>query len=72
MEWVIMWTVIATALSFTSSAVGMAYLHANNNHQSDGVGWIALNMLFSGISVVVIGGGYIYYLTYILPVVHGR
>lgn len=72
MEWVIMWTVIGTALSFVMTSIGLAYLHANNNHMSDGVGWIVFSLVSSGITLIVIGGGYIYYLTYILPVLHGR
>jgi hypothetical protein len=72
MEWVIMWAVIFAALNFVSTAIGLAYLHANNNHLSDGIGWVALGLMFTGFDVVIIGGGYIYYMTYILPVVHGR
>lgn len=72
MEWVLMWTVIFLALSIVFQAVAIAYQHANGNLSNDGNGWLALSLVMSGIEICIIGGGYIYYLTYILPVVHGR
>jgi len=72
MEWVIMWSVICTALNIVSSAVGVAYIHASGRLDDKGMGWVVLGLLMACFDIVIIGGGYIYYLTYILPVVHGR
>lgn len=72
MEWVIMWTVIGVASSVVCMSLGLAYQHAHGNLNNDGNGWVAIALVINAITLIIIGAGYVSYLTYTLPVLHGR
>lgn len=72
MEWVIMWTVIGVAANEVMLSVALAYQHADGNLNNKGNGWLVIGLVINSVVLCIIGGGYVNYLTNILPVVHGR